>query len=77
MAPTGLTDVGSSREVNFARCLLLLECDEPRLLQQWVVPREERIEMTAGAGKGADEAAGQLLYLLCDCGGACPLPCRL
>ena len=41
MAPTGLTDVESSREVHFARCLQFLQCDDPRLLQQWVVPREE------------------------------------
>ena len=61
----------------FARCVQLLACDDPRRLPQWVGPWEARIAMPAGDGKGADAAAGHFLSLLCNCGEACPLPCRL
>ena len=35
-APDGLTYVGSWIEANFDRCFQLMECDDARLLQQWV-----------------------------------------
>jgi hypothetical protein len=35
-APEGLTYVGSWIEANFDRCFQLMECDDARLLQQWV-----------------------------------------
>ena len=35
-APEGLTYVGSWIEVSFERCFQLMECDDARLLQQWV-----------------------------------------
>lgn len=37
MAPQGLVYVGSWIEANFARCFQLMECDDPRLLQQWIL----------------------------------------
>ena len=37
MTPDGLRYVGSWIEANFDRCFQLMECDDPRLLQQWVV----------------------------------------
>ena len=37
MAPEGLTYVGSWIEANFDRCFQLMECQDPRLLQQWVL----------------------------------------
>jgi hypothetical protein len=36
-APEGLKYVGSWIEANFDRCFQLMECDDPRLLQQWVL----------------------------------------
>ena len=35
--PDGLKYVGSWIEPNFARCFQLMECDDARLLQQWVL----------------------------------------
>lgn len=36
MAPEELTYVGSWIEANFDRCFQLMECDDVRLLQEWV-----------------------------------------
>ncbi|MGI9522500.1 MAG: DUF3303 domain-containing protein [Hyphomicrobiaceae bacterium] len=36
MAPEGLTYVGSWIEANFDRCFQLMECDDVRILQEWV-----------------------------------------
>jgi len=35
-APEGLSYVGSWIEANFDRCFQLMECEDARLLQQWV-----------------------------------------
>lgn len=35
--PDGLTYVNSWIEPNFARCFQLMECNDARLLQQWVL----------------------------------------
>lgn len=37
MAPDGLTYVGSWIEANFDRCFQLMECDDARLLQEWII----------------------------------------
>jgi len=37
MLPEGLRYIDSWIEPNFARCFQLMECDDPRLLQQWVL----------------------------------------
>ena len=37
MAPEGLTYVGSWIEANFDRCFQLMECDDARLLQDWIL----------------------------------------
>ena len=37
MAPEGLTYVGSWIEANFDRCFQLMECDDARLLQEWIL----------------------------------------
>ena len=44
MAPDGLTYVGSWIEVNFDRCFQLMECDDPRLLQEWIARWRDLIE---------------------------------
>ena len=43
-APAGLQYVGSWIEANFDRCFQLMECDDARLLQQWVVFWSDLIE---------------------------------
>jgi hypothetical protein len=35
--PEGLSYVGSWIEANLARCFQLMECDDARLLQEWVL----------------------------------------
>jgi hypothetical protein len=37
MAPEGLTYVGSWIEANFDRCFQLMECDDAKLLQEWIL----------------------------------------
>ncbi len=44
MAPEGLTYVGSWIEASFDRCFQLMECDDPRLFQQWVTHWQDLIE---------------------------------
>src|SRR4051794_37006770 len=44
--PDGLTYVGSWIEPNFDRCFQLMECDDLRLLQQWVLANNRDIGMT-------------------------------
>jgi len=43
-APDGLTYVGSWIEANFDRCFQLMECDDARLLQQWVAVWSDLID---------------------------------
>jgi len=35
--PEGLTYIDSWIEANFSRCFQLMECSDPRLLQEWVL----------------------------------------
>jgi len=44
MMPDGLKYVGSWVEANFDRCFQLMECDNPRLFQQWVVRWHDLID---------------------------------
>ena len=44
MLPEGLTYVDSWVEANFDRCFQLMECDDPRLFQQWVARLGDLIE---------------------------------
>lgn len=37
MFPEGLTYIDSWVEPNFSRCFQLMECDDARLLQQWIL----------------------------------------
>jgi len=43
MLPEGLTHVGSWVEDNFDRCFQLMECDDPRLFQQWTLHWEDLV----------------------------------
>ena len=37
MFPEGLTYINSWVEANFSRCFQLMECDDLRLLQEWIL----------------------------------------
>lgn len=44
MMPEGLNYVGSRVEANFDRCFQVMECDDLRLFQQWVIQWQDLIE---------------------------------
>ncbi|MFN8458194.1 MAG: DUF3303 family protein [Anaerolineae bacterium] len=44
LMPEGLKYVGSWVEANFNRCFQLMECDDLRLFQQWVVQWQDLVE---------------------------------
>jgi len=44
MMPDGLTYVGSWIEANFDRCFQLMECDDARLLQDWLLNWGDLVE---------------------------------
>lgn len=44
MMPEGLSYLGSWIEVNFDRCFQLMECDDPRLFQQWIIQWQDLID---------------------------------
>ena len=43
MVPEGLKYVDSWVEANFDRCFQLMECDDPRLFQRWVMQWQDLI----------------------------------
>ena len=54
--PEGLTYVGSWIEPNFDRCFQLMECDDVRLIQQWILncqgTRHDLRDRAGGAEQG-------------------------
>jgi hypothetical protein len=44
MAPEGLRYVDSWVEAGFGRCFQLMECDDPRLLDEWVAHWQDLVE---------------------------------
>ena len=44
MLPDGLKYVDSWVEANFDRCFQLMECEDPRMFQQWVVRWHDLID---------------------------------
>lgn len=44
MMPDGLNYVGSWIEANFDRCFQLMECDDARLLQDWLLNWNDLME---------------------------------
>ena len=42
--PEGLTYIGSWIEPNFDRCFQLMECDDARLLQEWLLNWNDLME---------------------------------
>jgi hypothetical protein len=44
MMPEGIKYVGSWIEANFDRCFQLMECEDPRLFQQWAIHWQDLME---------------------------------
>ena len=45
MLPDGLKYIDSWVEANFDRCFQLVECDDPRLFQQWAIRWQDLIDL--------------------------------
>jgi hypothetical protein len=45
LAPEGLNYHGSWIETNFDRCFQLVECDDARLIQQWVLGWRDIVDL--------------------------------
>jgi hypothetical protein len=64
MMPEGLKYVESWVEPNFDRCFQLMECEDPRLFEQWAARWEDLIEfevVSVVTSKEAAEAVSPLL----------------
>lgn len=64
-APDGLTYVGSWVEASLDRCFQLMECDDVRLLQQWIAQWSDLVEfevVPVVSGKDTAEALQAQLY---------------
>ena len=44
MMPEGLKYTDSWIEANFERCFQLMECDDPRLFQEWILQWQDLVE---------------------------------
>lgn len=57
MTPDGLRYVDSWVETDFGRCFQLMECDDPRLLQEWMSRWEDLVEFEVFTVVTSQEAA--------------------
>ena len=64
MMPEGLKYVGSWTEIDFGRCFQLMECDDPRLLQEWTARWQDLVEFEVAAVMTSQEAAAAIAPLL-------------
>jgi len=64
MMPDGLKYVESWIEANFHRCFQLMECNDPRLFQQWVVKWQDLIEFEIVPVVPSSETADMVTQLL-------------
>ena len=64
LAPEGLAYVDSWVEANFDRCFQLVECDDPRLLQQWAAAWQDLVEFEFCPVVPSKEAAETMTPLL-------------
>ena len=64
MLPEGLQYVASWVEVNFDRCFQLMECDEPRLFEQWTANWQDLVEFEIIPVISSKEAAARIAATL-------------
>jgi hypothetical protein len=57
LMPGGLEYLGSWVEINFDRCFQLMECDDARLFQQWVVQWQDLVDFEIVPVVPSDETA--------------------
>ena len=57
MMPEGLHYVGSWIDASFHRCFLVAECDDPRLIQQWVLRWHDLIDFEVVPVVASNETA--------------------
>ena len=60
MAPEGLNYVESWVETNFDRCFQLMECEDPRLLEEWAANWKDLVEFEFVPVRPSKEAANLL-----------------
>ena len=64
MMPEGLQYAGSWVETNFDRCFQLMECDEPRLFEQWIANWQDLVEFEIIPVISSKEAAARIAATL-------------
>jgi hypothetical protein len=62
MAPEGLTYMGSWIEANFDRCFQLMECDDARRLQRWMLSPDPKKALNRHDAKVAKEMMFRSFY---------------
>lgn len=62
MMPEGLSYVDSWVERDFGRCFQLMECDDPRLLQEWMSRWEDLVEFEVFPVVTSKEAAEAVVH---------------
>lgn len=64
MTPEGLKYVESWVEPDFNRCFQLMECDDPKLFQQWIAHWQDLVEFEVVPVVPSKEAAEAVSALL-------------
>jgi hypothetical protein len=64
MTPEGLKYVGSWVEADFGRCFQLMECEDPRLLEEWAAHWRDLVEFEFVPVVTSAEAAESISTLL-------------
>jgi hypothetical protein len=64
LMPEGLKYVESWIEANFDRCFQLMECDDPLLLQQWIIRWQDLMEFEIVAVVGSKETREMVMAML-------------
>ena len=60
LAPDGLRYHGSWVTADFRRCFQVMECDDPRLLQQWMANWQDVIDFEVTAVQTSADAAAAI-----------------
>jgi Domain of unknown function (DUF3303) len=64
MLPEGLTYIDSWTDATFERCFQLMECEDQRLLQEWVSRWQDLVEFEIVPVISSKEAAGSIAQML-------------
>ena len=61
MLPEGLNYIASWTEATFDRCFQLMECEDPRLFQEWVSRWQDLVEFEIVPVVSSKEAADSIM----------------